>query len=111
LQKGGVIGTDTNLLPEGALHARLNHLQDTNPDLEEATKKGIPVLDESGQQVAEIEKEELILRLELTKKIEELMKDGSDEAMIEAGKLLVSEILENTQDNTGQLTEEVENGN
>jgi hypothetical protein len=39
------------------------------------------------------------------------MKDGSDEAMIEAGKLLVSEILENTQDNTGQLTEEDENGN
>ena len=111
LQKGGVIGTDTNLLPEGALHARLNHLEDVNPDLEDATKKGIPVLDESGQQVAEIEKEELILRLELTKKIEELMKDGSDEAMIEAGKLLVSEILENTQDNTGQLTEEDENGN
>lgn len=111
LQKGGVIGTDTNLLPEGALHARLNHLQDTNPDLEDATKKGIPVLDENGGQVAEIEKEELILRLELTKKIEELMKDGSDEAMIEAGKLLVSEILENTQDNTGQLTEEDENGN
>ena len=47
----------------------------------------------------------------LTKKIEELMKDGSDEAMIEAGKLLVSEILDNTQDNTGQLTEENENGN
>jgi len=111
LQKGGVIGTDTNLLPEGALHARLNHLEDINPDLEDATKKGIPVLDENGEQVAEIEKEELILRLELTKKIEELMKDGSDEAMIEAGKLLVSEILENTQDNTGQLTEENENGN
>ena len=111
LQKGGVIGTDTNLLPEGSLHARLNHLEDINPDLEDATKKGIPVLDEKGEQVAEIEKEELILRLELTKKIEELMKDGSDEAMIEAGKLLVSEILENTQDNTGQLTEENENGN
>ena len=111
LQKGGVIGTDTNLLPEGSLHARLNHLQDVNPDLEDATKKGIPVLDEKGEQVAEIEKEELILRLDLTKKIEELMKDSSDEAMIEAGKLLVSEILENTQDNTGQLTEEDENGN
>ena len=44
------------------------------------------------------------------KKIEELMKDGSEDAMIEAGKLLVSEIIENTQDNTGQLTDE-ENGN
>ena len=31
--------------------------------------------------------------------------------MIEAGKLLVAEIIDNTQDNTGQITEEVENGN
>ena len=106
LQKGGVIGIDTNLLPEGALHARLNHLQDTNPDLEDTTRKGIPVLDESGQQVAEIEHSELILRLEITKKIEELMKDGSEEAMIEAGKILVSEIIDNTQDNTGKLADD-----
>lgn len=110
LQKGGVIGTDTNILPEGALHARLNHLQDTSENLEDTTKKGIPVLDEHGDQVAEIERDELVLRLEITQKIEELMKDGSDEAMIEAGKILVAEIIENTQDNTGQLTEEVENG-
>lgn len=111
LQNGGVIGTDTNILPEGALHARLNHLQDGNPDLEETTRKGIPVLDEQGNQVAEIEKEEMVLRLELTQRIEELMKDGTEDAMIEAGKLLVSEIIDNTQDNTGQLAEEVENGN
>ncbi|MGYP000749932642 len=31
------------------------------------------------------------------------MQDGSDEAAIEAGKLLVYEILENTVDNTGLL--------
>lgn len=111
LQNGGVIGTDTNILPEGALHARLNHLQDGNPDLEETTRKGIPVLDEQGNQVAEIEKEEMVLRLELTQRIEELMKDGTENATIEAGKLLVSEIIDNTQDNTGQLAEEVENGN
>lgn len=110
LQKGGVIGTDTNILPEGALHARLNHLQNINPDLEETTRKGIPVLDEKGEQVAEIERNELVLSKSLTDKIEELMKDGSDEAMIECGKLLVTEILENTQDNTGQITEEVEDG-
>lgn len=108
-QKGGVIGTDTNVLPEGSLHARLNHLQDTNPNLEDTTRKGIPVLDENGEQVAEVEREELILRLEITKKLEDLMKDGSDEAMIEAGKLLASELIENTQDNTGQLTEEDKN--
>lgn len=106
LQKGGTIGTDTNILPEGALHARLNHLQDANPDLEDTTRKGIPVLDESGEQVAEIEREELVLNKSLTERLEELMKDGSDEAMLEAGKILVYEILENTQDNTGQLTEE-----
>lgn len=110
LQKGGIIGTDTNILPEGSLHARLNHLQDTNPELEDTTRKGIPVLDEQGNQVAEIERDEIVLRLEVTQKIEELMKDGSDEAMIEAGKLLVAEIIDNTQDNTGQITEEVENG-
>lgn len=110
LQNGGVIGTDSNIIPEGALHARLNHLQDINPDLEDTTRKGIPVLDESGEQVAEIERNEIILRLDLTKKVEELMKDGSEQAMIECGKLLTQELIENTQDNTGQLTEEVENG-
>ena len=104
------IGTDTNILPEGALHARLNHLEGSSENLEDITKKGIPVLDENGDQVAEIEKEELVLRLEVTKKIEELMKDGTEDAMIEAGKLLVAEIIENTQDNTGQITEEVQNG-
>jgi chorismate mutase len=31
------------------------------------------------------------------------LKDDSDEAAIEAGKLLVHEILENTVDNTGLL--------
>lgn len=113
-QKGGTIGIDTNVLPEGSLHARLNHLSDINPDLEDATKKGIPVMtgEQGGElsQVAEIEHSELILRLEVTQKIEELMKDGSDEAMIEAGKLLCTEIIDNTQDNIGQITEEVENG-
>lgn len=113
-QKGGTIGIDTNVLPEGSLHARLNHLSDINPDLEDATKKGIPVMtgEQGGElsQVAEIEHSELILRLEVTQKIEELMKDGSDEAMIEAGKLLCTEIIDNTQDNMGQITEEVEDG-
>lgn len=113
LQAGGVIGIDSNVLPEGSLHARLNHLDELNPDLEDATRKGIPVMavedGEIQEQVAEIEKEELILRLETTKRLEELLKDGSEEAMIEAGKLLATEIMENTQDNTGQIIEEVEN--
>jgi hypothetical protein len=109
LQKGGIIGTDTNILPEGALHARLNHLDEKNEDLEDVTRKGIPVLDSEGNQVAEIENNEIIFRIELTNAIENLMKDGSEEAMIEAGKLIASELIENTQDNTGQIEEN--NGN
>jgi hypothetical protein len=35
------------------------------------------------------------------------MKDGSEDAMIEAGKILTYELIKNTQDNTGQITEEV----
>lgn len=114
LQNGGVIGIDTNILPEGALHARKNNLAELNPDLEDATKKGIPVMaaegGEVGEQVAEIEHSEIIFRLDVTKRLEELRKDGSDEAMIEAGKLIAEELIENTQDNVGMITEEVENG-
>lgn len=109
-QNGGVIGIDTNILPEGSLHKERHHLEDVNPDLEDATKKGIPVMAAEGgeisEQVAEVEREELVFRLEVTKQLEELMKDGSEEAMIEAGKLVAQEIIENTQDNTGQITEE-----
>jgi hypothetical protein len=113
-QNGGVVGIDSNILPEGSLHARLNHLSDSNPDLEDATKKGIPVMAAEGgeikEQVAEIEHSEIIFRLDVTKRLEELRKDGSEEAMIEAGKLVAEELIENTQDNVGMITEEVQNG-
>ena len=76
-------------------------------DVENITQKGIPVVSESADgeivQQAEIERQEIIFRLEVTKKLEELAKDGSDEAAIEAGKLLVQEILYNTIDNTNTL--------
>ena len=65
------------------------------------TQKGIPVIDNKGEQQAEIELNEIIFNLEVTKKLEELCEDGSDEAAIEAGKLLVQEILFNTNDRTG----------
>ena len=115
LQNGGEIpGIDTSILPEGALHARKNNLAELNPDLEDATKKGIPVMaaegGEIGDQVAEIEGSEVIFRLDITKRLEELRKDGSEEAMIEAGKLIAEELIENTTDNVGMITEEVENG-
>lgn len=111
-QNGGVIGTDTNILPEGALHKELNNLDDINPEVgEEVTRKGIPVIvtDENGEvdQRAEIEREEMVFRMELTKKLDELREDGSEESMIKAGKLLAEEIITNTQDNTGQLSDEV----
>lgn len=95
-------GGKFNIIPEGALHARKN-----NMNVQGITKKGIPVVSQSEggeiEQQAEIEREEIIFRLEVTKKIEELAKDGSDEAAIEAGKLLVKEILYNTIDNTSNL--------
>ena len=110
---GSIPGIDTSILPEGALHARKNNLSEINPELEDVTKKGIPVVAENGgeiqEQIAEIEENEIIFRLEVTKKIEELMKDGSDEAMIECGKIVTCEVIDNTEDNTGQITEEVQN--
>ena len=106
-QQGGSI----NVIPDGALHARKH-----NMDMEGITKKGIPVVaeneDGSVEQQAEIEKEEIIFRLEVTKKLEELEKkyyseDTSEKEKkwlaLEAGKLLVSEILHNTVDNTKNL--------
>lgn len=109
-KNGGVIGIDSSIIPEGKLHAHKHNLKDTNPDLEDVTKKGIPIvtLDKDGelQQVAEIEKEEIIFRKEVTTKLEELYKDGSDEAMIEAGKLIADELMTNTDDKTEEFINE-----
>ena len=104
---GGAI----NIIPEGALHAHKH-----NMDMEGITPKGIPVVSnkEGGEveQQAEIEREEIIFRLEVTKKLEELEEKyydeetsqrEKDECALEAGKLLVEEILYNTQDNTNKL--------
>lgn len=105
-QNGGSI----NVIPDGALHARKH-----NMDVDGITRKGIPVVSESNgeiEQQAEIEKEEIIFRLEVTQKLEELEKkfysdestqEEKDEYALEAGKLLVNEILYNTQDNTNNL--------
>lgn len=100
-------GGKVNVIPSGALHAHKHHLEDVDEKFEEVTTKGIPVItEEKGgdiKQHAEVEREEIIFNLEVTKQLEKLMQDGSDEAAIEAGKLLVHEILENTVDNTGLL--------
>lgn len=88
------------IIPEGALHARKNNMEGAGKDF---THKGIPVVDNKGEQQAEIERDEIIFSKEVTSKLEELMNDGSDKAAIEAGKLLVKEIFENTDDRTGLI--------
>lgn len=108
LQKGGkleVIEESKNVIPSGVTHGRKHNIE-----LDEITKKGIPVitLEEGGEVVqhAEIEVNEIIFHKDLTKQIEELYakhEAGDDQAAIEAGKLLVFEILENTDDKTGLI--------
>ena len=95
-----------NLIPEGALHKNKHHMEHT----EGLTQKGIPVIDNDGEQQAEIELDEIIFTLEVTKKLEELYKEGTDAAAIEAGKLLVKEILFNTDDRTGLIAKCEEGG-
>ena len=105
-------GGQLNVIPDGALHKNLNHL---DGDIGEAvTKKGIPVItyDDGGEitQHAEIEKNEIIFNKQTTEMLESLFKkygeasDKEKDALaIEAGKFLTTEILENTDDRTGLL--------
>lgn len=98
--------SEPNIIPEGALHAHKHNIENTDS----LTQKGIPVVDDKGEQCAEIEKDEIILNLKLTNQLEELQKQyekaskkEQDKLAIEAGKLLVQEILHNTIDNTGLI--------
>ena len=97
-----------NVIPEGALHKNKHHMEHA----EGLTKKGIPVIDVDGEQQAEIEHSEIIFTLEVTKKLEEYYdifyseessNKDKDQAAIDAGKLLVYQILENTEDRTGLI--------
>ena len=116
--KGGSVGesdvpeteetSQKNVIPEGALHKNKHHMEHA----EGLTKKGIPVIDDDGEQQAEIEHSEIIFTLEVTKKLEEYYEifysDESsnkekEQAAIDAGKLLVFQILENTEDRTGLI--------
>lgn len=99
LQNGGSI-----LIPKGALHKNKHHIKDNAPEIaEELTQKGIPVIitDENGEvtQVAEIEKEEMVLEKTLTNKVEALWKKGDEDAMIECGKVIVCALFNNCDDN------------
>lgn len=104
-------GGQMNVIPEGALHARKNNMEGAGEDF---THKGIPVMDNGGQQQAEIERNEVIFNKEVTDFIEENYKkfkseetsnSEKDEIAIKVGKRLVKELLENTQDNTGLIQE------
>ena len=90
-----------NIIPEGALHARKN-----NMDVQSITNKGIPVVSEDKDgivQQAEIECNEIIFNKDVTNKLEEFFRNSSDKTAIECGKLLATEIVENTEDRTGLI--------
>ena len=106
-------GGQMNVIPEGSLHARKNNMEGAGEDF---TAKGIPVMTADGkEQVAEIEKNEIVFNKEVTDFIEENYKKFNsdisntekDELAIKVGKRLVKEILNNTDDRTG-LIQEVE---
>ena len=104
-------GGKMNVIPDGALHARLNHLDEELG----VTSKGIPVVtfDDGGEitQHAEIEINEIIFNKDTTDQIEHYFKlykkaeseQEKNKIAIECGKFLVEEILENTDDRTGLL--------
>ena len=104
--------TQKSVIPEGALHKNKHNLDQVGVDDSELTKKGIPVVDNQGDQQAEIELNEIIFTLEVTKELEKRYKEyykeetkqsRKDELAIEAGKLLWKEILYNTDDRTGLI--------
>ena len=126
-------GTLKNVIPDGALHARKHNL---GGDIAEfITDKGIPVITiaEAGEEIvnddgkkilaeggeitqhAEIERDEIIFSKPTTDQLEEYFKQysesDSDEEknriMLECGRFLASEILENTIDNTGIINETI----
>ena len=107
-------GGQMNLIPEGALHARKNNMKLAESG--DVTHKGIPVVDNQGQQQAEIECNEIILNLTTTQKVEKFYKEykeeesqsKKDEIAIECGKMLAKSIIEDTNDKT-DLIQEVAN--
>lgn len=112
------IKSDENVIPEGALHKNKHNLKQTGYDDSDITKKGIPVIDNDGNQQAEIELNEIIFSLEVTQFLEENYKKyyseetkekEKDELALKTGKELVYQILQNTIDNTG-LIQSAKNG-
>lgn len=101
-------GGQLNLIPDGSLHARNNNMPNAGEDY---TKKGVPVVDMNGSQQAEIEREEIILNLSTTEKVERYYKQFNeeeseskkDEIAIKCGKMLAKSIIEDTNDRAGVI--------
>ena len=108
-RNGGMI----NVIPSGALHKERHRMEKHIDGMEHVTTKGIPVvsINKAGEmkQQAEIERDEIILNKELTDKLDDMKKkfneaesvEERNQIALEAGKLLASQIMENTVDNTG----------
>lgn len=117
---------EPSVIPEGALHKELHHLDELEGKL---TRKGINVITVDGEadtfeeilekqnslQVhCEIEREEIIFSKELTDFIELKRKQwheiGSSDILEEVGKRVTKELLFNTNDNVDMI-EHIEHGN
>lgn len=103
-------GGQMSVIPEGALHARKNEMELAKEGT--VTHKGIPVVDNEGEQQAEIERNEIIFRKEVTDKMEELYKkyksedtsqSEKDNIAIKMGKIITCEITKHTDDKTGLI--------
>ena len=107
-------GGQMNVIPEGALHARKNNMEGAGEDF---TAKGIPVVDNDGEQQAEIEKEEWTMTKELTDDVEKWYKEyykedtsqkDKDELAIKCGKRITKELLHNTDDRANLIAKMLE---
>jgi hypothetical protein len=90
---------EVNVIPAGTLHKENNNLGQKD--------KGIPIIDETGKKVFEVEREELILRLKTTKAVEDMVskykKSNNSQHLVALGKLLSKEIMTNTHDLSGKF--------
>jgi hypothetical protein len=90
---------EVNVIPSGTLHKEKNNLGEKD--------KGLPIIDEKGNKMFEVEREELILRLSATKVAEDHVKSFKKthnvRHMIELGKYLTKEIMTNTHDHSGKF--------
>lgn len=109
-------GGQMNVIPEGALHARKNNMELAKEG--GVTHKGIPVVDNEGNQQAEVEKEEWTMTKELTEDVEnwyhkfyneDTTQKEKDEIAIKCGKRICKELLHNTEDRAGLIEKLLEN--